>query len=42
MFVSWVNPIKTAGGNGTKMPKTYLSETTLCLGSLSTNIILRE
>ena len=21
MFASWGNPIKTAGGNGTKMPK---------------------
>ena len=24
MFASWVNPIKTAGGNGMKMPKTFL------------------
>ena len=42
MFASWVNPIKTAGDDGTKMPKTFLSETTLCSGRLSTIIILRE
>ena len=40
LFASWVNPIKTAGGNGTKMPKIFLSETTLCSGRLSTVIIL--
>ena len=42
MFASWVNPIKTAGGNGTKKQKTFLSETTLCSGRLSTIIIFRE
>ena len=42
MFASWVNPIKIAGGNGTKMPKTFLSETALCSGRVSTIIILRE
>ena len=42
MFASGVNPIKTAGGNGTYMPKPFLSETTLCSGRLSTIIILRE
>ena len=41
LFASWVNPIKSAGGNGTKMPKTFLSETTLCSGRIST-IIVRE
>ena len=34
--------MKTAGGNGTKMPKPFLSETTLCSGRLSTIIILRK
>ena len=42
MFASWVNAIKIAGGNGTKMSKTFLSETTMCSGRLSTNVILRE
>ena len=38
MFASWVNPIKTAGGNGTKMHKTFPSETTqytLAFGDVS-------
>ena len=42
MFAKWVNPINTAGGNGTKRPKPFLSETTLYSGHLSTIIILRE
>ena len=42
MLASWVNLIKTAGGNGTKMPKSFMSETTLCGGRLITIIILRE
>ena len=42
MFASGVNMIKTAGGNGTYMPKPFLSETTLCSARLTNVIILRE
>ena len=42
MFALFLNPIKPAGGNGKKMPKSFLSETTLCSGRLSIIIILRE
>ena len=42
MIASFLNPIKPAGGNGKKMPKSFLSETTLCSGRLSIIIILRE
>ena len=42
MFASWVYPIKTPGGNGTKRPKTYPSETAQYRQRLSTIITLRE
>ena len=42
MFAPWGNPVKTAGVNGTKRPKTRPSETILCSARLSTIIILRE
>ena len=42
MLAPWGSPVKTAGGNGTKMPKSFLSETTLCSGRLSTIITFRE
>ena len=42
MFASWVYPIKTAGGNGIKKPKTCPSETAPYKQRLSTIIILRE
>ena len=42
MFVSWVNPIKTAGGSETKRPKTCPSESTLYGGFLSTIITFHE
>ena len=38
MFASWGNPVKTAGGNGTKRPKTRPSETTPYRDRLSTII----
>ena len=42
MFAPWGNPGKTAGGNGTKRPKTRPSETTPYRDHLSTIITLRE
>ena len=42
MFASWVNPIKTGGGNGTKKPNTCPSGTTPYRDRLSTIIMLRE
>ena len=42
MLDPWGNPVKTAGGNGTKRPKTRPSETTLYMDLLSTIITLRE
>ena len=42
MFDSWVNPIKTAGGNGMKRTKTYPSETTPYGDRLTSMITLRE
>ena len=42
MFPSWVIPNKTAGGNGTKRPKTCKSDTTLYRDGLSTIITFCE
>ena len=42
MFAPWGNPVKTAGGNGTKRPKTRPSEKTTYWDRLSTIITLRE
>ena len=42
IFAPWGNPVKTAGGNGTKRPKTRPSETTPYRDRLSTIITLRE
>ena len=42
MFASWVYPIKTAGGNGKKRPKTCPSETDPDRDHLRSIIILRE
>ena len=42
MLANWRNPVKTAGGNGTKRPKTRPSETTEYRDRLSTIITLRE
>ena len=42
MLAPWGNPAKTAGGNGTKRPKTRPSETTPDRDRLSTNITLRK
>ena len=42
MFAPWRNPVKRAGGNGTKRPKTRQSETTPYRERLSTIITLRE
>ena len=42
MLAPWGNPVKTAGGNGTKRPKTRPSETTQYRDRLSTIITLRE
>ena len=42
MFAPWGNPVKTAGGNGTKTPKTRLSEKTPYRDRLSTIITLRK
>ena len=42
MLAPWRNPVKTAGGNGTKRPKTRPSETTPYRDRLSTIITLRE
>ena len=42
MFAPWGNPVKTAGGNGTKRPKTRPSETTQYRDCLSTIITLRK
>ena len=42
MFAPWGNPVKTAGGNGTKRPKTRPSETTTYRDLLRTIITLRE
>ena len=42
MLASWGNPVKTAGGNGTKRPKTRPSETTPYRDHLSSVITLRE
>ena len=42
MLAPWGNPVKTAGGNGTKRPKTRPSETTPYRNNLSTITTLRE
>ena len=42
MLAPWGNPVKAAGGNGTKSPKTRPSETTPYRDHLSTIITLRE
>ena len=42
MFAPWRNPVKTAGGNGTKRPKTRPSETAPYRDRLSTILTLRE
>ena len=42
MFASWGNHVKTAGGNGTKRPKTRPSETTPYRDRLSTIFTIRE
>ena len=42
MFAPWGNPLKTAGGNGTKRSKTRLSEITPYRDHPSTIITLRE
>ena len=41
MLAPWGNAVKTAGGNGTKRPKTRPSETTPYRDRLSTIITLR-
>ena len=40
MFPSWVNRIKTGGGNGTKRPKICPSDSTTYRDRLSTVVIL--
>ena len=42
MLAPWGNPVKTAGSNETKSPKTRPSETTPYRDRLSTIITLRE
>ena len=42
MFAPWGNPVKTAGGNGTKRPKTRPSEITPYRDRLSIIITLHE
>ena len=44
MFASWVKTMNTAGGNGTKMPKPFLSETTCAVAvlPLSSSFVNRE
>ena len=42
MFAPWGNAVKSAGGKGTKRPKTRPSESTPYMDRLSTIITLRE